>query len=339
MIGDRPLFHIHVPKTAGLTLRMIFAELYGLHRVYKLGVYAPGKTNTLEEFMAGDWPGTLPEDQRPFVYLGHFPFGAQRRVHPAPLVTTCLRHPVERVLSLYEYLCRTEGRKADLLEFVETDPESNNGTVRRLRGLQWLDGVYWDFVADAPAERGEDDLRADDLALARTHLAQDVDFILIQEHMTRSLVALRHVLQSPPLISMRNHFRNNSPRAIQRADYPAAVIDVIVERNQLDLELYQEAVVLFEDRFRKAAISTDEIRAMDDISAALMIRGHQDLPFSMISQRLNQSLGKYLEAGELRRDEMMLRLLTERLPDEAAITQLHASIRQHCLAVGQSLAT
>ena len=313
MLENRPLFHIHVPKTAGLSLRMIFAELCGLDRVFKLGVAGGGVVNTIEDFMARDWPGDLPGGRAPLVYLGHFPYGPQQKVSPAPFVTTCLRHPVERVLSHYEYRRRTGAPDLGIEDFIADDPENENGMVRRLCGFDRLDGVYWDFVAGAAAGRDERSLDGGDLARARQNLFERIDFFLIQERMAESLVALRGLLAAPPLISVHNQFRNSSHKPIRQADYPARVVGAIAARNRLDLALYDEALVRFDARLKELAPDPEEIAAMQMLGVALSMRGQQDLPQTLVEQRLQVLLGGLVERGEQRLAERAMGLWQERM--------------------------
>lgn len=332
---NRAIFHIHIQKTAGLSLRAIFGEIYGYSRVFKLGVMAVGQTNSLEDFMAKEWPGEVRDQHGPVVYLGHFPFGAQERITPRPWVTTCLREPVGRVLSHFEYTRgNSPSQDLDIQAFLDQTDEVNNGMVRRLIGLDTLRGIPWDFMHQAEAEPSRVRVTDDDVTTAVGVLRDHVDVIMIQERMIESLVLLRHVLKTPPLISFSNQFRNRNSDQKYATKYSEQIIEEIRERNRLDIILYEQANTLFENRMRDEALPAHEIFAMGEINATLMACGHANIPFDMAMAKLNALVNATLQAGDPGRAEIILRLLAERLPDHSLLKHTHHAIRARCSQLG-----
>src|SRR5580704_16260096 len=235
MAMNGKIFFIHIPKTAGLTVRLIFAELLGFENVIKLGAYAPDRFMTMAEFRA------LPPQhlaQSP-VITGHFAWGCQDWVPGPRQVGLALRDPCTRVLSYLGYQARATGDSRAAREQLRADPECNNGMVRRLCGFGEFDGRWWDFVHDEPAAPMET-LGPEHLDLACRHLAA-ADTVLLTEKFVDGCVLWRHRLGTPPLISMHNQFRNHAPLPTESADWPADFVAELRERNALDAALYARA--------------------------------------------------------------------------------------------------
>jgi len=290
-----PLFVIHIPKTGGLSLRRIFAELLpDPSRVYKLGLYAPGKVHLIEDFMAQDQSdSTYP------VYIGHFSFGAHNKIKPEPFLVTCLRDPVLRVLSYYEYTCKTDHIEHDIHQFISTYPECKNGMTRRLSGLGILNNQGYDFVANASLQGPEEEVTQEHLDLAIEHLRSRINFIMLQESMSESLVMLRHRMGSPPLFSLRNHYRNHSVRKILTTDYSEEVINAIRAQNQLDLALYKEGISIFSAQLNQLSLEQqNEIKAMEPLCSILSPVGMTDLDDNTINQRFNLGIAALLKAKQ-----------------------------------------
>jgi len=290
-----PLFVIHIPKTGGLSLRRIFAELLpDPSSVYKLGQYAPGKVHLIEDFMAQD------QIDSPYpVYIGHFSFGAHNKIKPVPFLVTCLRDPVLRVLSYYEYTCRIDGVAHDIHQFISSYPECNNGMTRRLSGLGLLNEQGYDFVANTVLQGPEEEVTKEHLDLAIEHLRNRIDLIMVQERMSESLVMLRHRMGSPPLLSLRNHYRNHSPQKILTTNYSEEVINAIRAHNQFDLALYEEGTSIFKAQLSQVSLEQqNEIEAMDPLCSILSPVGMRDLDDNTINQRFNLGVGALLKAKQ-----------------------------------------
>ncbi len=92
----RPIVFLHLPKTAGMTLRGVLEHVYAGHPIAFLGNLSKG--GELAEFAA------RPEaDRRAHALVaGHFPWGSQV-VLPGARTITVLRDPVERLISVYAY--------------------------------------------------------------------------------------------------------------------------------------------------------------------------------------------------------------------------------------------
>src|SRR5579883_1403112 len=99
MSGDRPtrpLLIMHIPKTAGTTLGWVAAHQYPPGRLQDL---YPGHYTQFEALAAAS-RGSAP----PAAAVGHFRFGLHERLPGPADYLTFVRHPVDQVVSMYNYL-------------------------------------------------------------------------------------------------------------------------------------------------------------------------------------------------------------------------------------------
>lgn len=99
MPADRPtlpLLIMHIPKTAGTTLAWVAARQYPPGALYTL---YPGHYTQFEA-LAAAVQGPTP----PLAAVGHFRFGLHDRLPLGAKYLTFLRHPVDHVVSMYNYL-------------------------------------------------------------------------------------------------------------------------------------------------------------------------------------------------------------------------------------------
>ncbi|HEU0013510.1 MAG TPA: sulfotransferase family 2 domain-containing protein [Longimicrobium sp.] len=234
MAEEPVLVFLHIPKTAGTTLRRI------IRRQYPRGTVWETDSNYFP-------PLTPAQYARLRVVQGHLVFGIHERLPRPVRYITLLRHPVERTLSAYYYIRRRPRDPLHALahrlppdEFAaEMGPKSFNYQTR------FLSGHADDF---SPAA----------LPLALRNLEGFAAFGL-DSRFDESLLLFRRVL------GWRNvHYRaeNVTRRRPGRGDLPARVIAGIERLNPLDMELYAEAERRVEARI--AALGPafrDELRA------------------------------------------------------------------------------
>jgi len=151
-MNNHPFIFLHVPKTAGTTLRAIIERQYLGRDIYTIYDDAPDhhSTSDLEE---------LDEEARDriLVFCGHVPFGLHKRIGGALRYFTLLRDPVERVLSYYHHRMNLsptwQGNQVSLMKFVlETrDIEVDNLQTRLLSGVsrpfgRCHEGMLWTAI-------------------------------------------------------------------------------------------------------------------------------------------------------------------------------------------------
>src|SRR5687767_997581 len=104
MPASRPplVLHLHLPKTGGTTLNEILARPCAPGEYVALGPDVHGAIENLRS-----WSDERRAEVR--VVQGHLPYGLHE-IFPQPhTYVTLLREPVDRVLSFYFYVARSEG--------------------------------------------------------------------------------------------------------------------------------------------------------------------------------------------------------------------------------------
>lgn len=242
------LLHLHIPKTAGTALNDALVEIYreGEWTEEEDGWLVCGVYYT----RAGIEHHFVPDGKTRSVFqrndiraiVGHFSFGLHEYIDGPCEYVTLLRHPVERVASLYHHILAwdnetireevvSRGLTLDQfvrdLRFIETD----NGQTRRLAG----------------AVRPFGQCGRDLLDRAKENLAQRFVVAGLTERFVESLVLMKRRLGWPSMpIAKKRNVNHSRPRGDMTL--PPAVLAAVLERNQLDLELYAFAARKFEEQ-------------------------------------------------------------------------------------------
>jgi hypothetical protein len=224
--AERCIIFLHIPKTGGMTLMTALRSRYG-SRMLKLQTLDKRRDTQLEAL--AEVP--LSTRRRARLVSGHLYYGVHEYLPQECDYITLLREPVARVISYYYYvrghpkhwfhdgLVRSD---MSLEEFVSRapDPEVANGQTRRLSGDM--------------GEGGSGELGARALDRAKQHLARCA-VVGLTERFDESFILIRRALGWRPRPYMTT---NVSPTA-----KPATAdgIELVRERNRLDLELYRYA--------------------------------------------------------------------------------------------------
>ena len=233
---DWTLLFLHIPKTAGSSLRNALSQVYlPTAQLYLYDAPGPGRTMDLDTFEA-----LAPEERsKPRFIAGHFYFGLHTTIPRPAMYVTVIRDPVERVASLYHHYRRVaalgkdtragqEGRRIldDEMSLVDWGfglerIEIDNEVVRRVAGRQ-----------DVPFGHCSDDMLADALEKVDEYFAQ----VLVVEHLDRSVRQLDGVLGTrlPPV----GRVNVNEARAPIDAMGPE-VLERVRSLNQLDIAFHR----------------------------------------------------------------------------------------------------
>jgi hypothetical protein len=235
---DWTLVFIHVPKTAGSSLRDAVAELYPPSA--RLYLYHPwGLKGAIDP---KEFP-QLPVELRARVRFvaGHIFYGLHQDLPRPARYTTIVREPVDRAASLYHHYRRLaslgadtpaadEGRRiidgdASLEDwaFGQERIEVDNETVRRLSGRS------------APFGHCPDDMLTEAMERVDESFAQ----VLIFEQLSRSTELLSTTLRAP--IPRLRHQNVNRQRATLDGTDPAVRVR-LRELNRLDAAFHQAMV-------------------------------------------------------------------------------------------------
>jgi len=225
----RPFIFIHLPKCAGSSIR------------------ASALISSQAALMLWD----VPDDRQLTMFqqflqsgiVGHFPYGYHFFFPPnkQPAYATILRHPIDRVLSHYEYH-RYEIRDPNhvyavtmtLTEWVKTSVNGQNRMVQFISGLEGR-------VPTSPEV----------LEMAKQHLKK-FKYVGLVEEFEKSWVMLQWRVQGTQQYAS-NRMRMSSLPANQNINRRRRKVEslteeernAIIEANQMDMELYELARHMF----------------------------------------------------------------------------------------------
>jgi hypothetical protein len=235
----RPIIFLHIPKTAGSTLRALLRRQYrgyGQHGVRGLD------TPELEAAMAALRPALRPATR---LIGGHVMYGVHRYLPEAVAAqpftyVTMMREPVDRVISDYHYVLRTPGH--DFYDPVATDHYSLEDYVRSEITI-YTNNVQTRMLAgvgrDVPVGRCTEAM----LAQAQRHLNERIPLVGLTERFDESLVLMKRALGwRMPVYRVKNRTKGRP----KREEITPSAHAAIEAYNALDLALYREATARFE---------------------------------------------------------------------------------------------
>lgn len=230
------LCFVHIPKTAGTTLNSILTRQYGARRIFTLSNNRP---NRLPE----SFQRMNKKERRTYkVIKGHFPYGFHEFLRGRPYIyMTLFRDPVDRVISHYHYVRRSEEhyihqKVGEDLPGLKTYIES--GLVSEARN-----GQAYMMVGPKVMKKGENVAE-----IAKEILQKEFSIVGTAERFDESLLVMRAVLgwKIPFYISL--NVTKNKPK---RSQIDQETLALIEKHNQIDFELYELADQMLDDLLRK----------------------------------------------------------------------------------------
>jgi hypothetical protein len=250
MSDSKGLVFLHIPKTAGTTLRKIIERQYPRHLIFNVD-------GPLDRRRFYDLPEAARRRLR--VVQGHVGYGIHTHLFVPVDYITMLRHPVELVTSMYYFFKKKRFPKVrplvdgkSLLEFAD----QNVYIVRNLQ-TRFLSGVVPEVERSGElGARG--DLDRSTLEIAKEHLTTRVAAFGLSERFDESLLLFAKRL------AWRNVFYrrlNTTRERLSLRDVSRAIVAIIEKNNALDMELYDFAVRTFDARVaRHEPAFTEAIR-------------------------------------------------------------------------------
>jgi len=261
---DDILYFSHLPKTGGMTLKNILDNYFDYDTI-------------LPAYVWNELLSITPIDFHKYRFIrGHFGYQLHKSLPKKPVYITMLREPIKRVISAFEYLKYLSSNSTKYAIFQDKSLEEIlNDPVQRLRftntqtrftAIDMDDASFDKFckrISKSEINEIENTLErlydnnseSELLRLAKAHLL-DFAFVGILEKFDESLFLLWYTFGWKPI---RNIHRYNETPKHQRKPINKETINQVAECNNLDVELYNFAVKIFESRF---SIMVDNLKAM-----------------------------------------------------------------------------
>jgi hypothetical protein len=230
---------LHIPKTAGTTLRHI------IERQYPPDAILIQNQPTLHQALQALPPGKA---DRVSVVMGHLWFGAHALFARPATYLTMLRDPIDRIISHYYFVQRDPQhylhdvvRGMSLEEYVTSNcsAEISNDQTRLLAG-------------SAPAEIGQPS--EDILATAKQNLDRHFAVVGLTEEFDWSVILMKRRFgwRSP------FYLKRNVTRHPTKAKLSSETVRLIEQRNQLDLAVYRYAQARFREQVEAQGTSFEQ---------------------------------------------------------------------------------
>jgi hypothetical protein len=225
----RPLVFLHLPKTAGTTLKAIIEGVYTPEKVLNLRVAQGGIRRLL---------AMRPDERAGYdVIAGHLDWRVTTLL-PRASVITVLRDPVDRFLSWYFYALRNANAPLhDDLNADGGDIDRAIASGRYATQYNIMTGMLRDQTATGPAEA---------LASAKRNLASCAAFGL-SERFDESVRLMERVLRWPPTAWESRNVTANRPRVDDLGVDARAALEAGCGP---DRELHAFATRLLDERLR-----------------------------------------------------------------------------------------
>ncbi|WP_071592029.1 sulfotransferase family 2 domain-containing protein [Baaleninema simplex] len=260
LISDRLLIFVHIPKTAGTSLRSIVLEQFeNIHFFYGIDGNEKSINSCIEDYnQMVDKIKLNNIDPFPTVIMGHIEFGIHRSLKNYRYCTyaTFLRDPIDRIISYYfhvrnffdeTHFIGRSARNMTLEEFVRNrvSPETDNWQTRIISGM-----IY------SPKPFDSDRVTPEILELAKTNLRKYFIFGLT-ERFQESIEIFSEFFRWENVTYVR---ANVNPDRIAKEELPAATLDILAEHSYFDIKLYRYAKQLFEQQREQLSPDKQKIR-------------------------------------------------------------------------------
>lgn len=229
---------LHIPKTAGTSLDQIIYRNYRFEDVYTTGQVAQAGVAAFKN---------MSQEERAAYRLlkGHMNFGIHRYVPGPYAYFTFLREPVDRTISHFYFIYRSQGHplfslihenKMDMKQYLDEkfDPMLFNAHTRLLSGV-------WDTLPAGECTEMH-------LEKAKDTLANHIRVVGLTEQFDTSLLLLGVAFGWQNLYYKRLNVTKKRP---DKESLPPDFITAVQEANQLDAALYEFAQTLFDEQIQQ----------------------------------------------------------------------------------------
>lgn len=229
MSGTGKTFFIHIPKTAGTSMRLMLYDIFEQESILPNLQDLKSSSGGYPPF--ADLLALVNDHQKKNIKLvmGHYPFLPNALFFNPPQIFTFLREPIARTVSNLFHLkkYKAENYKRSLEEVFDLNPrQMQNTQVRYLAG-----SIH------------KKDMEKRELNIALYNL-RNCRFVGITEQFEDSIEMLENLFDW----KFPERVRTNVNYTDKKKELSADLMEKIVEANKLDVELYKKALILFEEK-------------------------------------------------------------------------------------------
>jgi hypothetical protein len=234
----KTLIFVHIPKTGGTTLKDILRRQFPPDTILDF----IGKSPQEVQEYAGSLASLSEKDRLKIRYISQpLFFEFDNYLPEPPIYFTLLRDPVERVISEYYFMIRQPStvvpKNISFEDYVRSGTwQAWNAQLSFLRGRP--EGLRY--------AGGTAQMSGEDLEVAKENIRKK--FILgLTERFDESLILLKRALgwKLMDILYIKQRIGVSRP---PRREISDRAVELIKERNKLDIELYQFAMQVFEER-------------------------------------------------------------------------------------------